>query len=243
MTLIITGDSHVNALREGADLLTSEELASWAGRLKIGSLGTGSIALSRFSKVVSGKVVFDNSRYSRAFLALNVRGFFRTGGVKYGMSFGFHSLPVVASLTWKDVLPWTIASKYGREPVSSGVLTAMMAENNKHMHVFYEQLLAAKIDFFVISAPPLRADHPIFTELEAEVILEVDREFRKASGDFFAERGIQVVYPPEIVYASKGILRRDLAKIAPDDTHHGNSEYGRIMLQHILSQDFVSVQN
>jgi hypothetical protein len=239
MTTIIIGDSHVNALREGADLLQPNELASWSGKLKIGSLGTGSIALKPFSKVINGKVVFDNPRYSRAFLALNVRGFFRTGGVKYGISFGFHSLPVVANSVWRDASPWRIASKYGRVPVSSGVLAAMMNANNKHMHSFYEQLLASGIDFFAISAPPLRADHPIFSELEAEVVLEVDREFRKASAAFFEQRGIPVVYPPEIAYSSDGILRHDLAKIAPDDTHHGNSEYGAMMLRHILTSDIV----
>ncbi|RVN12654.1 hypothetical protein CN112_07070 [Sinorhizobium meliloti] len=233
MKTVIIGDSHVNALREAAGRLSKSDMEAVGRSLNIGSLGTGSLALVPFCRAHKGRVFFSDGRYNRAFTNLTGGSHFQAD-VEYGVLFGFHSLPVVTDDTWRTSAPWRVAKKHGLSPVSSAVIDEMVCDNNQHIYELYEYLISFRVQFFVISAPPIRADHPFFKEVDCKLALAVDHEFRASASTFFRDRGVEVIFPPADVYDKDGFMRDDLARKEPKDFHHGNASYGEIMLRHIL---------
>jgi len=234
MKVIITGDSHTNSLRRAAPSI-ADEIAGSADQFRIAMFGNGRYTLKKFSETTPDGVTLSVPEYREALTALNGSAIFAGGGdTVYGINLGLHSLPVVRSRMWEKFAPWRIAEQFKLLPLSDAVLDEIVYANNVHIYAFFEALVASKVRFFIISAPPVRRDHRCFRKTEPVVGLAVDNWFRSTSLRHFERYDIPVVLPPQECLEPNGFLRDDLAEKTPGDHHHGNEKFGKIMLRKIL---------
>lgn len=235
MSLVIIGDSHTHALRKGAAALPPKEISAAGMPVSIGAFGNGRHTIATdFSSIKDGSVVFTIDEYSEAMEHLLGRN--DLSGDTFGIVLGYHSLPVVRHKTWSKFAPYQIAAKHARSGVSEQIIAEMIAVNNQFIYRFFDRLIESAARFFIISAPPVRRDHPCFRTTPEEIGLAVDQSFRAAMDRFAADRKIPVVKPPHDIYDHSGFLREDYADISPSDHHHANTAYGAKMLREILSR-------
>jgi hypothetical protein len=226
--IVLTGDSHVNALRHGAAALESELKLRLNRPLRIGALGNGKHTLKSFSEKTPDGVRLTQRSYATALRLLSGSPMFQADSdVTYGICLGFHSPPVFRHPMWERPAPSRPGLAPGKVPISAATLEAIIQSNNNHIYRLFEALKESNVDFFVISSPPPRRDHYCLANTPEEVVLEVDGAFRSSVQRHLQSLVIRYAMPPPDVYDGQGFLRDDLAQRAPNDFHHGNAEYGR----------------
>ncbi len=236
--IILTGDSHVNALRHGAATLESELKLRLDRPLRIGALGNGKHTLRPFSERTSDGVRLTQGSYVAALNLLSGSPrFLADPGITYGICLGFHSPPVFRHPMWERSVPSRLGLVHGKVPISSATLQAIVQSNNQHIYRLFESLKESNVDFFVISSPPPRRDHYCLAKTPEDVVLEVDRAFRSSTQRHLESLGVRYAMPPPDVYDDRGFLRDELAQKAPNDFHHGNGEYGRKFVRALFIDD------
>jgi hypothetical protein len=233
--IVLTGDSHVNALRHGAAALESEIKLRLDRPLRIGALGNGKHTLRPFSEKVSDGVKLTQRSYAAALRLLSGSAMFQPDpGITYGICLGFHSPPVFRHPMWERSAPSRLEAARDKVPISSSTLEAIIQSNNEHIFRLFESLKESHVNFFVISSPPPRRDHYCLAKTPEEVVLEVDEAFRSSTQRRLQSLGVRYAMPPPDVYDEQGFLRDELAQKAPHDFHHGNAEYGRRFVRAFL---------
>lgn len=103
--IFLVGDSHVNALRLGAQSLAERgELPQTD--LRIGMLGNGKHALNEFSEVRDGRVVLTQADYAASLKRLTGDSHFLPADeASYAICLGFHSAPIFRHPLWRRYRP------------------------------------------------------------------------------------------------------------------------------------------
>lgn len=232
--IVITGNSHVNALRLGAIQLGAEVAGMSAREVRIGMLGNGKFTHRQFFRECESGAAIVQPEYVEALTALTGADVVGQPGVTYGICLGFHSPPVFRQPMWQVSALSEDVENARMRPISSAVFEAMVEHNNRYMYSFFDALGKAGVDFFVISAPPPRRDHPCLARTPQSTVIAVDAAFRASVARHLESKGVQYVMPPSETYDDDGFLLDGLAMKAPRDVHHGNADYGRLMLKKVL---------
>ena len=233
--IVLTGDSHINALRLGAEALSERKVFPSKLPSKIGMLGNGKHTLREFSRTEGGRVTLIPRSYVAALQRLTGEDSFIAGqGIRYGICLGFHSPPVFRHPMWQRSRPTTLIDSPQQRPISSTLLEAIVDHNNQYILRLFDRLLDNGVDFFVVAAPPPRADHYCLRSIAPHVVLEVDRAFRARMCAQLDSRNIRYLLPPKETLSESGFLKDELANKAPNDYHHGNAIYGAVMMQSIV---------
>lgn len=238
MDLVLAGDSHILAFQGALDRMTAAEREGLGRRIHVLHLFLGHENAEPFCALVEDRITFHREDVRHVLEAFTGRHYMGRGdrAAVWGFSVGLMTTLLVRSETWRRFVPWSIDPGDGRHPLSQGVIDAVARAANRHVREFFSHLAALGIRCFCIAAPPLGASEPAL-DRGVSVMLEVDRLARAAMAAELAALGVRVVWPPDQVYAGaprRSLLRSDLA--VPGDTHHANSTYGRIMLEHILEE-------
>ncbi|MEO0750691.1 MAG: hypothetical protein AAFY25_02725 [Pseudomonadota bacterium] len=237
MTLYICGNSHARALRAGASALEQEE---GADPMVVFPLGTADNEAQPFSAVERGKVVLTNKRFRK-----KLKQFFGftafDPGHRWGICLGNHNFRIFRSDGWLTAAPSWMGLK-NKTPISEALFERIVAEDQKHIRTFFDQLIETGVQPFVISAPwPLRPDPKISDlRLSPDVLKALDTRARVLFSEWLAERNIMIVTPPVETADEDGFLRPEFAK-GGDDPYHGNNAYGRLMMRKVLQHEAKAV--
>ncbi|MBN8189911.1 hypothetical protein JF540_24805 [Salipiger thiooxidans] len=232
--LTITGNSHTIALNQGL-----RQVPEAAGVTVFG-LGAGVYETEAFSATEAGRVVLTQPVYAENLVRFTGQDHIAPDRL-WGICMGTHNPRLYGDRIWTGAAAPSALAGDGQRPVSSGLIDRMADEDQRHIRAFLTQLKDAGIRFFVISAPPVRADHQnIVRGADPEVLLEIDRRSRARFRGFLDGLGVDFVdFPPETADA-QGLLRPEYAagllKNGKRDPHHGNAEYGALMLRRILAE-------
>lgn len=237
--IVITGDSHVNAIRLGAAALGQEVARLTSREVRIGMLGNGRHTHRRFFRKCDEGAALVQPQYAVALKALIGTEVVGGPGKTFGICLGFHSPPVFRHPMWNRSRLWKDWTGPPGRPVSDAVFEAIVKSINQHIYAFFDALIGGGADFFVISAPPPRRDHYCMEKTPPSVVLSVDRAYRSLVAKHFDSIRVRYVLPPDDVYAEDGFLLDEFAMKAPRDFHHANTRYGERMLREILQSDFL----
>lgn len=233
--MYLTGDSHVHALRMGAQALAEQGEIPRDTRIRIGMHGNAGYFRSAFSEVRHGRVALTHADGASLLERLTgERYFIADRDVSYGLSMGFHTAPAFRHPVWQRYRPTELVTWRGQHVISDGVLDAIVDHQCRHVFRFFEQLAENEVSYFVIASPPPRSDHRCLAQTPAEVVLAVDRRFRSRVCGVLAGLGVRVVPPPEQAFDPAGFLRPEFNRRAPNDFHHANGSYGELMMRSIL---------
>jgi len=236
--LVLAGDSHTLAFQGALERMTAAEREGLGRPLRVGHLFLGHLNAEPFCARSGDRITFHRENVRQALEAFTGRPYMcrEDRAAVWGLSVGLMTTLLVRSETWRRFVPWSIDAGDGRRPLSDGVIETVARAANRHVREFFSHLAALEIRCFCIAAPPLSAHEPAL-DRGTSVMLEVDRIARRAMAADLEALGVRVVWPPDHVYEGaprRSLLRSDLA--VPGDTHHANSNYGRIMVEHIIEK-------
>ncbi len=230
--LIVLGDSHVVALAEGFDEVIFLKLFD------------GPDNLVPFFRAQEDRIEFLDERVTaQVMAALGRPGVF--GGeadTVHAFSMGVMTSLLVRLPDWKLAIPASAVDLFEtkamkRQLVSEQVIKAIALDQQQQVIAFAAAARAIGLRSLIVAAPPVRDDErAIGRGRHPGVVLELDRISRKGLVETFEQQGTPVVLPPETCQDGTGFLRRDLCRIAPRDTHHGNAAYGAIMIKPVIDR-------
>ncbi|MEM6589209.1 MAG: hypothetical protein AAF641_12240 [Pseudomonadota bacterium] len=233
MTLYVCGNSHTRALRAGASALEQEEGAE---PMVVFPLGTADNEAEPFSAIEDGKVVLTNRRFRK-----KLKQFFDVSAFeqehRWGICLGNHNYRVFRHEGWLNAAPSWLGVT-GKTPVSEDLFARIVAEDQKHIRAFFDQLISTGVRPFVISAPwPVRPN-PETTELKLPLpmLRAIDTRARVLFAEWLSKRGLAIVTPPAETADEDGFLKPEYAK-GGDDPYHGNNTYGRLMMRKVLAHE------
>jgi hypothetical protein len=236
--LEIIGDSHIQALRDGALKAGQDGIRSRHGQIRIAQLGHGYNFLEPFFRFDGRAVAFTQDGARTTFAKLNqdhppvielqdVRRFVFVFG--FYPSFGFnaeHWTTHTAALWSPD-----------RQLVTRSAFAAIIEETMKEPLAFFRQLIALKVRFSVASCCPAPASYHRLAGksnfAEGEVALIYNR-FRDHVCARLDDLGVPYHLPPAEVYDASGAMLDHFAKTPGD--YHANAAYGTLMLSKILQE-------
>lgn len=231
MNLIICGDSHVVAL---GDALAQTRFFARSHKVKVGKLFSFPRALSApLHSEVGGRITFNHRKINREFIKINEQEHFDRANT-YVLSCLFTTTILIRSSHWATHLP-ARSMRSGRQPVSDGVMAAIVLDHFRNGLALAQDLHAAGCTVMALESPPPRADDPSLgryvTPLEALTIDTLAREIMLGK---LADLGIDVVRCPEIARDPEtGFLARDFYAERPSDYHHANAKIGGLFLENI----------
>jgi hypothetical protein len=240
--LLITGNSHVIALADALAEGRPEDRRAALTDVRVFPLGNGRFETSTFSRVGAdgheAGVQFTVEPYAASLRRHAGRDSIEpVPGERWGFVLVNHNARIYRQATWLTHEPASIVAA-GRQPVTQGVVRRAAERDHEGVRGFFEHLQTAGVDFFAISAPPPRRDHPaVGWGVRPEVIAHIDRTARQVWSEWLDARGIAMVPPPEGSADADGFLLPELAsrRIHKErrDKHHANADYGAQQLRQI----------
>lgn len=203
--------------------------------LAFARFGSGKIEPDVFSKVVNGRVALAESSYRNQFRRLSGTPFVSPEHL-WGFCNINNNSRIFRRPMWQNYAPSHLTHP-GVSPVSYDVVRAIVERDHHGVRVFFKQLKQVGVEFFAISAPGPRRDHPAArTQYGRDLALYIDTLSRNVWHEWLAERDIAVIEPPAQTLADDGFLREDLHHVRatqPPDVSHGNAAYGRMVVAEI----------
>jgi hypothetical protein len=228
--ILLTGDSHLSALRRGADLLPD---AADRDRLVFWPLGVGGALRGVVHahdpgarRVTTTAPVWRNRVFSPE--TIGAVG----ADVRLAVSLPLNTSRILREHGWKTHVPWALAA--AEFPVSDRVLDAMIDIDSRHALAMLRDLAQVWPDVVVIEAPRFFARMARRDLLRPEVCAHVDAAYRARVGAALQGLGIPVIAQPSATVEAPGMTRAEFALEDPKDDTHTNAAYGALALQDLL---------
>jgi hypothetical protein len=229
--IILTGDSHLGALRRGLETLSDSSLKE---RCIFWPLGFGSAVLEPvhlLDENAQELQTIGEQWTNRTFSPRTIGAFGEDTFVV--VSLPFQSPRFLRNHDWKKHAPWHLA-KAGQVPISDGMLLEMVAHENRHALAMTRDLHLIWPRTIVLESPRPLPDHPILRSTALEVVLHIDIVYRTHARNALSEWGIHVIGQPNSTIGPKGLTLSKFDHEDPKDQHHVSAEYGGLALQEVL---------
>ncbi|WP_323036381.1 hypothetical protein [Pararhodobacter sp.] len=224
--LVITGDSHCVALSQGRKRV-EEKGGSLPRDCIVEGLGNGYYMNMPYSEKSNGCVRFTYEEYVRTFEKFGIGNIGERDDVIFGFSMSLNSPPAFRDPFWRGNAPWNLSIEKGLNPVFTDVLPSLFLPKWVHIQAFLKQCLDVGVPFFVISGPPPKRSHDCMRDgTDPDIVLEVNRLYRKVVESWLTKHNIQVVHTPPEVLDETGFLATNYYHPHPKDQHHANDLYG-----------------
>lgn len=228
--VLVTGDSHTGALQRGKERIESREGLDAGIAITVQPLGGGHIQRTAFFRDRRDHLEIVNETYRESLQVFPVDD---GDGAPYlyGLCMSLHSTWIWRHEDWARFAPAGIA--VGEAPVSNALLRAAVLDDVFYVLRFIDVLKRLGQRMFVVEAPRPFVHHPAFETTRKEVIAHVDGYYRDVVLGELARRDVPVVRVPESCHDSSGFMVERYRHENPEDHHHGNAEYGELMIRRI----------
>jgi hypothetical protein len=238
MRLIIFGDSHVVALGRAIPDLNPVERNVYPGEIRVGKVMPFNHSLRDFFVVRGDEIRFGDAPHRKQISKLfgrEVIGQDSRDSI-LALSMPFTTTLVLRNGTWNSHSPWSVTDHSNKQLVSHAVLYEIALAHFAAVLRFVTALQSIDLRLMVVAAPPPRATDSKIARWNPEVILRVDELTRGVIANELEQRAVPVVEPPDEVFQQpgrRGFLRSEYGD--DRDDHHGNAEYGRLMLLRVMA--------
>lgn len=227
MNVLIIGDSHVGALQQAHLKGRETEKALAPANLTIRPLGNGKFLATPFFADHGDYAELANGEYRQQFRR------FPPQDHAYdwiGFSGPLHLARVWRNLDWERFSPWNMG---GREhAISTAMLEQAIEDDAKHALGFID-VIRRTTRIFVIESPWPFRHHPAVSHNGPELVHRVHEQYRRYVLEELERRHVPVVTIDPAWCDAEGFMRERFRHGNPEDTHHGNIEFGCLMLERI----------
>lgn len=233
MRIFVTGDSHTAALKRG---LLRLEASGWqpAGvEVTIQGLGNGAHLIKRFFRETGRGARIIEPSFCSSVRDLPFPGPEGKATV-YCWSGLFHFAKVWRDRTWAT---HRLATTQGSAiPVSRGMLRSTILLWFRHQLGLIDAVVRGGGVVMAVESPRPFRHHPAFQQSRPETIAAVDRFCQQVMLAELAKRSIPLVRIPRECLDEDGFMDTRWRSEREADPHHGNEEFGALMLRCICRQ-------
>ena len=226
--ILLTGDSHTAALRQGQIAIETEGLWPEGVRLAIRPLGGGHLTCEPFFVDRGDHAEITTAAYRRQVQRLPMDDDPRE--TIYGISAPLHSVRLWRHPAWQSFAPAAMAVE--GTPVSSGMIQRLVLEDQRHVLGLLALLKRLGKRVFVVEAPYPFHQHPALRKTSRDLIRFVDGLYRNLIRRELARLAVPIVAVPNGC-VEDGFMLEHYAR--PGDHHHGNQRYGQLMMDEVLA--------
>lgn len=230
MKVLITGDSHIAALRRGVDTAPKTyETISFV------RLGSGKLVPTAFFEVDEADGVVRTVARGWPNITTSVQSLHRDDGIGLMVvSQALNTSRILRDYSWNTHVPWRMVQSDEETPLSDAVVDALIAQDSSNAVAYAVALKSVGIEVAVLEAPRVFARAKALQEKRRDVCLYIDALYRARVRDALAKGGVPVIdQPPESV-TKDGLTDARFDHENPDDSHHGNTAYGVLALNSVL---------
>ncbi len=228
--ILVIGDSHVAAFRRAQDGIPSDLDKDIA----IEPLGAGSGVLKPFFSVDedTGEVSthadgWRNRTFSKELLADE-----NDATPLIALSLPINTSRILRDFGWHSHAPWQLCE--GDElPLSDQAVERLIEQDSQYAVGFAEALKSVGLDVLVIEGPRFFEDAKYLDRNRFEVCQYIDALYRSTVQGKLATAEISVLQQPEETITDYGTTVVDYHVENPNDVHHANASYGRMMLDRL----------
>lgn len=231
MQVLITGDSHTGVLERAKNLLIKKN--EWPEQidLTVKPLGGGYIFSTPFFIDRGDHAEICNPEYREQFDRFPPAEMDNTE-VVYGLAGPLHTGRVRRSKAWSKFVPSQFA--VNETPVSNALLRQVILDDCQYLLKFIDIILRTRKKIFVIEAPkPFRHDSSL-NSTRAEVYSYIDSYYREVISQELSLRKVPIIKVSAECYDEKGFMLERYRNRRKSDMHHGNLEFGELMMKNIL---------
>ena len=228
MKALITGDSHVGTLRRG-QLLAGEFADSAFNKINIRPLGGGHLLPTPFFADHGDHCEIVEASYRRQFKRFPPKSY------EYdwiGFSGPLHTARVWRDQDWTRFVPWNKSVR--THSVSTALLRQVISDDVKYSLQFLD-VIRRTTRTFVIESPWPFMHHPAILRNGSELVRFLHEQYRCYVLNELENRGIPVVKIDTAWLGEDGYMQERFRHENPKDGHHGNAEFGRLMLGRIAA--------
>lgn len=259
--LIVFGDSHTIALREGFEMLRAPpvygplrpttQLALAAKPaverhaierdIRVGQIDHGYAFHQPFYKVYAGGLHFSEPRtatFFRRLVSPEKGAIVRRDPRTFVVCAGFYPSGALLAKHWQAHTCFAGADE-GRHYLSRAAYHTLVRAYTAPLLRFLEATRDLEARISVVASPPLSRQALRSWRTETISDDEVDTmhtEFRAAFAAELDRRGIRYHLPPPEVFGEDGFLRPELASTRKLNDYHANADYGALMMAHLLEE-------
>ena len=233
MRIFVTGDSHTASLKRGLQRL---EAAGWQApgvEVTIRGLGNGAHLVKQFFRDTGRCALITEAAFRTQVEELPLPGPEGKDTV-YCWSGLFHFAKVWRDLTWAT---HQLASTRGSGiPVSCGMLRSTILLWFRYQLGLIDVVVKSGGRVMAVESPRPFRHHPAFQRSRPEVIAAVDQFCQEVMLAELAKRSIPLARIPRECLDEEGFMDNRWRSEREADPHHGNEEFGALMLQSICTQ-------
>lgn len=231
MKVLITGDSHTGALHLAQkDMISKDE---WPDQidLTIKPLGGGHIFPTPFFIDRGDYAEISNLKYRKQFNRFPPLKE-KNSDVIYGLSAPLHTARIRRRRAWSEFVPSQFAAQ--EVPLSNQLLRRVILDDCHYLLKFIDIILRTQNKVFVIEAPrPFKHDNSL-TIIRPEVFIYVDAYYRDIIKQELKHRNVPIIEVTPECYDDAGFMLERYRNPNEDDMHHGNVEFGELMMKKVL---------
>ena len=226
--VIITGDSHLGPIRRGLDLLPEgrrNRFVFWplgkgaALRRKCHAFDAATLTLRTASRVWVDRV------FSRE--TIGAMG----SDTVLAVSLPLNTSRILRDYSWETYAPWHLAQ--AEFALSDQMVEAMIDGDSIHALNMVRDIAQIWTRTAVIEAPRFFANASYLSRKRLDVIRHVDAAYRDRVRAMLAKAGIDVIPQPAATITDKGMTALSFDHHDPQDDHHANEAYGKLVLEEI----------
>ena len=226
--ILLTGDSHTAALRQGQVAIETEGRWPEQVRLSIRPLGGGHLTCEPFFIDRGDHAEITTAAYRRQIQRLPMAD--DPQGTIYGVSAPLHSVRLWRHPAWQSFAPAAMA--VAGTPVSSGMMQRLVLEDQRHVLDLLALLKRLGNQVFVVEAPYPFHHHPALRKTSRDLVRFVDGLYRNLIRRELARLAVPIVAVPNRC-VEDGFMLEHYAQ--PGNHHHGNQRYGQVMMDEVLA--------
>jgi len=239
MQILILGDSHTIALDKGSKLLVNSGRIPADTEIKAAYLYPGYKVGSEFYWKDENAIRFKGLKLKNKLKeVLGSKQITATHkDIVFAFSSGFYHRGLIETMLREKLLPWDLMPEVkGVRRISSQEMHNLVLGFNKYLFKFFQDLQGFGIKFFLVAPPPPRADDRIGLIRPAQQgHIQIDPICRAIVKTWYDQNNIEYVTPPSETFRN-GVLSEQYHETENNDDHHGNSNYGALMIERIISK-------
>lgn len=228
MRIHIFGDSHVRALYDGVDPLR-EQLAQASIEVDFYSRSGPSWETVHIRKIGTSFRYRGACKWERP-LDYTVD---QPGDI-YVFSSPLHSTALWRTATWREFCPWRCAVEFpSLHPVSDAIIEGIAEALMKTPLGILKEMKECDYMVLVAESPRPLSKGPAVKGIDPRVVVGVDNVFRSYITRRLGEIGVPIIRIPDFTHQD-GLTLDQYSDHREDDAHHGNAEFGTVMMKQIV---------
>lgn len=228
MKFLIIGDSHTGPIKRGWQRLKAEGALHADVSITVQPVGSALMLAQPFWKPGKNCAQITNPTFRRRITRIPPWG---DPPDIIGLCMPYWSGRVIRRMGLQNLTLHGIEGE-GRL-ISAAVFRQMVLADQKHILTLTDHLLGLGHRMVTVAPPGYFRDFNDLPKLGQGRLLGLDHAYRAVMRDQLQTRAIPIIETPDACFDPQGFMLSSYRNEDPADTHHGNAEYGALMIREI----------